>query len=239
METSATTTVTSTEEPVVKIVGLTKSYQMGEVTIPALRGVNMEVFSGQLVSIVGPSGCGKTTLLNMIGGLDKPTEGKIFVNGNDMTTLNDKDLTRIRRHEIGFVFQSYNLLPVLSAFENVELPMLIAGVNRETRSSRTRELLQTVGLDDRRNHRPDELSGGERQRVAIARSMANNPSILLADEPTGDLDTENGQMVLNLLKKVNKSGQTVLIVTHDMTLADQTEKVIVLRDGLVEKILDN
>ncbi|MFW9995070.1 MAG: ABC transporter ATP-binding protein [Candidatus Odinarchaeota archaeon] len=240
METQATTAVSSEEEPVLKIIGLKKNYQMGDVAIPALRGVDLAISRGQLVSIVGPSGCGKTTLLNMIGGLDKPTEGTVYLNGTDLTTLNDRGLTRIRRHEIGFIFQSYNLLPVLSAFENIELPMLISGVDRETRQARTNELLRKVGLDDRKNHRPDELSGGERQRVAIARALANNPAVLLADEPTGDLDSENGQMIMDLLKELNKSeNQTILIVTHDMAVAGMTEKVIMLRDGKIEKVIDN
>ncbi|MHA1166965.1 MAG: ABC transporter ATP-binding protein [Candidatus Hodarchaeales archaeon] len=158
----------------------------------------------------------------------------------DLSTLGDKGLTNIRRHEIGFIFQSYNLLPVLSATENVELPMLIAGVPREERQARARELLRKVGLEGRRNHRPDQLSGGERQRVSIARSLANKPAVLLSDEPTGDLDSENGQMIMELLKDLNRSeNQTILVVTHDMVIASQTDMIFKLRDGRIEKIIEN
>ncbi|MHA1448271.1 MAG: ABC transporter ATP-binding protein [Candidatus Hodarchaeales archaeon] len=229
-----------TIDSIVKVENLKKDYHMGGVTVHALRGIDMDIARGKLVSIVGPSGCGKTTLLNMIGGLDKPTEGRVLLNNIDLSTLGDKGLTNIRRHEIGFIFQSYNLLPVLSATENVELPMLIAGVPREERQARARELLRKVGLEGRRNHRPDQLSGGERQRVSIARSLANKPAVLLSDEPTGDLDSENGQMIMELLKDLNRSeNQTILVVTHDMVIASQTDMIFKLRDGRIEKIIEN
>ena len=177
---------------VVECVNLRKSYILGEVKVEALRGINMQIKRGELIAIMGPSGCGKTTLLNIIGSLDYPTSGKIILEGKDISDATEKELTRIRRKSVGFVFQFYNLLPVLSALENVELPMLIAGVSKEARNKRALELLEKVDLLGRKDHKPDELSGGERQRVAIARSLANNPAILLADEPTGDLDTETG-----------------------------------------------
>jgi putative ABC transport system ATP-binding protein len=190
-----------------------------------------------MVSIMGPSGCGKTTLLNLIGSLDRPSSGKILLEGKDISAASEKELTEIRRAKVGFVFQFYNLLPVLSSLENVELPMLIAGVPKEERQERATGLLEKVGLMERKDHKPDELSGGERQRVAIARSLANNPSILLADEPTGDLDTETGDAVLNLLKELNNDlGQTTILVTHDINIARQSNRIFHIRDGQVSSI---
>jgi putative ABC transport system ATP-binding protein len=222
---------------VVECVNLRKSYILGEVKVEALRGINMQIKRGELIAIMGPSGCGKTTLLNIIGSLDYPTSGKIILEGKDISDATEKELTRIRRKSVGFVFQFYNLLPVLSALENVELPMLIAGVSKEARNKRALELLEKVDLLGRKDHKPDELSGGERQRVAIARSLANNPAILLADEPTGDLDTETGVAVLKLLKEVNKTeNQTLVLVTHDSSIAKQSERIFHIKDGVISSI---
>ncbi len=224
-------------DTVVECVDLKKSYILGEVKVEALRGITMQIKRGEMISIMGPSGCGKTTLLNIIGSLDSPTSGKVFLEGRDISHANERDLTEIRRKSVGFIFQFYNLLPVLTALENVELPMLIAGVSKEERRKRALELLEKVDLIDRKDHKPDELSGGERQRVAIARSLANNPSILLADEPTGDLDTETGLAILELLKEVNRTeNQTLVLVTHDSNIARQFNRIFHIQDGLISSI---
>jgi putative ABC transport system ATP-binding protein len=218
----------------VKVVEVQKTYKLGENQVQALRGVNLELQKGEFVAFTGPSGSGKTTLLNLIGVLDKPTQGKIYVDGIDLTLLKEKDLTKLRRSTIGFIFQFYNLIPVLSAIENVELPMLIAGVTSKERENRAKELLKMVGLADRIHHRPDELSGGEQQRVAIVRALANKPSIVLADEPTGDLDSKTGKEVVNALRDLsNHEGATVIIVTHDPSVASMTSKVFEMRDGMI------
>ncbi|MFX0185617.1 MAG: ABC transporter ATP-binding protein [Candidatus Hodarchaeota archaeon] len=222
---------------IVECIDLKKAYILGEVKVDALRGINMKIKRGEMISIMGPSGCGKTTLLNIIGSLDSPTSGKVFLEGRDISNANEKELTKIRRKSVGFIFQFYNLLPVLTAFENVELPLLISGVPKEIRQRRTMELLEKVDLLERKDHKPDELSGGERQRVAIARSLANRPSILLADEPTGDLDTETGFAILNLLKEVNKTEkQTLVVVTHDASIARQSNRIFHIKDGMIDDI---
>jgi len=222
---------------VVQCIDLKKYYVLGEVKVEALRGINMEIERGEFVSIMGPSGCGKTTLLNIIGSLDAPTSGKVILEGQEISRAKEKELTKIRRTLVGFVFQFYNLLPVLSALENVELPMLIAGVPKDQRTERALDLLEKVNLLDRKDHKPDELSGGERQRVAIARALANRPSILLADEPTGDLDTESGLAVLELLKEVNKKeNQTLILVTHDASIAHHSDRIIHIKDGRISSI---
>ncbi len=197
----------------------------------------MKIKRGEMVAIQGPSGCGKTTLLNIIGSLDNPTSGRILLEGREISNASEKELTEIRRKSVGFVFQFYNLLPVLTALENVELPMLIAGVPKKERHERALDLLEKVGLLDRMDHKPDELSGGERQRVAIARAMANNPLILLADEPTGDLDTETGLSILKLLKEVNETEkQTLILVTHDGNIANQSERIFHIKDGIIDSV---
>jgi putative ABC transport system ATP-binding protein len=218
----------------VKVVEVQKTYKLGENEVQALRGVNLELQKGEFVAFTGPSGSGKTTLLNLIGVLDKPNLGKIYVDGIDLTLLKEKDLVKLRRSTIGFIFQFYNLIPVLSAIENVELPMLIAGVTTKERENRAKELLKMVGLSDRMHHRPDELSGGEQQRVAIVRALANKPSIVLADEPTGDLDSKTGKEVMNALRDLsNHEGATVIVVTHDPTVASMASKVFEMRDGKI------
>ncbi|MCD6164887.1 MAG: ABC transporter ATP-binding protein [Candidatus Odinarchaeota archaeon] len=221
-------------EVVVETIDLCKVYRMGLTEIHALKNVNLKVYRGEMVAVVGPSGSGKTTLLNLIGTLDKPTSGKIYIDGEDITTKSEKELTLLRRRKIGFVFQFYNLIPVLTAYENVELPLLISGVPKKEREERVRRLLEMVGLEDRMNHRPDELSGGEQQRVAIARALVNNPSIILADEPTGDLDTETGLMVVQLMRKLAKEeDSTVIMVTHDPQISEIADRIIYLRDGRI------
>lgn len=220
----------------VKVVEVEKTYRLGENQVHALKGINMELNKGEFVAFMGPSGSGKTTLLNLIGVLDKPSKGKIYVNNTDLTGLKEKDLTRLRRGTIGFIFQFYNLIPVLSALENVELPLLITGVPIKERQTRAKELLTMVGLADRTHHRPDELSGGEQQRVAIVRALANKPSIVLADEPTGDLDSKTGKEIVQALRDLSsREGATVIIVTHDPVVASMASRVFEMRDGTIIK----
>lgn len=225
------------EDIILKAENLTKIFYVGKIAVHALRGIELFIHRGEMVSLMGSSGSGKTTLLNLLGGLDSPTEGHVYLEDVDIGTMNDKQLTQIRRHKIGFIFQSYNLLPVLNAYENVELPMLIAGVPTDERRERTESLLEIVGLDDRKYHKPDELSGGEKQRVAIARSLANRPAILLCDEPTGDLDSTNGDQIISLLEELNKTeNQTILIVTHDPNIAKRTSITYHIKDGLIDRV---
>jgi len=215
-----------------------KMYLLGSTPVYALRNVSMAMEKGEFIALMGPSGSGKTTLLNLIGALDKPSKGKIYIDGKDLTTLNESDLTDLRRETIGFIFQFYNLIPVLSAFENVELPMLIAGKPKKEREKRAMQLLEMVGLGDRVNHKPDELSGGEQQRVTIARALANGPSLVLADEPTGDLDSKTGMEVMHALLDTSKNqGATVIIVTHDPAVANLVQKVFTMRDGAITQQL--
>ena len=217
---------------VIHVRGLTKELPLGKVTVHALRGVNMDVYRGEMISIVGPSGSGKSTLLGLIGGLDSPTKGTIEIDGVDITPMNEDQLTQIRNEKIGFIFQFFNLIPTLTALENVALPIQFAHRPQFKPEKRARELLELLGLGDRMRHRPAELSGGQQQRVAIARALANNPPLLLADEPTGNLDTESGQIVLDALKQVQRdSGTTVVIVTHDTDLSHFTDRMITLIDG--------
>lgn len=219
---------------VVEMDDVEKTYQLGKVKVYALREVSLFLFQGEFVLVMGPSGSGKTTLLNLIGGLDKPTQGKISVNGLDLTTLSDKELTKIRRHKIGFIFQFYNLIPVLTALENVELPLLAAGQPKGRARERAKELLHIVGLAERMNHMPDELSGGEQQRVAIARALANKPSIILADEPTGDLDSKTGSEIVQVLHDAaKKENATVVVVTHDPLIAEKADRIMRMRDGQI------
>jgi putative ABC transport system ATP-binding protein len=220
--------------PAVETVNLKKTYYLGKVRVPALRGVSVKFFPGEMAVIMGPSGSGKTTLLNLMGTFDRPTSGKIYLDGQDLTRMSEGELTRLRREKIGFVFQFYNLIPVLTAYENLELPMLLAGKPKEERRSRTEELLRLVGLSQRAHHRPDELSGGEQQRVAIGRALANRPSLLLADEPTGDLDTKTGGEVVEVLRRAAKEeGVAVIVVTHDPKVAERADRVLEIRDGRI------
>lgn len=221
-------------DAIVELVNVTKIYNLGEVEVYALRKINIKINRGEILGIMGPSGSGKTTLLNLIGTLDKPDSGKIFIDGMDIGSIKEKELVSLRRKKIGYIFQFYNLIPVLTAVDNVGLPMLLAGINRGTREKRARELLELVGLKKRVNHKPDELSGGEQQRVAIARALANNPSIILADEPTGDLDEETGIKVVKQMRKIIElEKKTLIIVTHDPVIATHTTRVLNLRDGRI------
>jgi len=219
---------------VVEAKKLVKTYKLGDSVVHALRGVNLKVMEGEAVAIMGPSGSGKTTLLNMLGALDTPTSGEVIIDGVNISRMNDKQLTLIRRHMIGPIFQFYNLIPVLTAFENVELPMIFAGFPKDIRAARAKQLLTAVGLGGRINHRPDELSGGEQQRVAVARALANNPAIILGDEVTGDLDTKTGEEIVNMLLKLSKEEKrTLIIVTHDPTVGAKMDRILRIRDGQI------
>lgn len=218
---------------IVEAVNLKKTYMLGKVPVNALRGVNLKVESGDFLAILGPSGSGKSTLLNLIGALDKPTEGKMLIEGVDVSTLNDNQLADLRRR-IGFVFQFFNLIPRFTARENVELSMAIAALSKADRRRRTEDLLETVGLKERMNHKPAELSGGEQQRVAIARALANNPKFLLMDEPTGNIDSKTASEIIGLIKRLNEEeAVTIIMVTHDQRLAGQSERIVQMFDGLI------
>jgi putative ABC transport system ATP-binding protein len=214
---------------------LWKTYVMGSEEIHALRGVSIEIQRGEYVAIMGPSGSGKSTLMNLIGCLDTPSRGSYLLNGKQVGQMNDNELARIRNEEIGFVFQTFNLLPRASALQNVELPLVYAGVGARDRESRARAALEKVELAQRVNHRPNELSGGQRQRVAIARALVNNPSILLADEPTGNLDSKTGAEIMALFARLHGAGNTIILVTHEADVAAFARRTIHLRDGQVEK----
>ena len=219
--------------PVVETTNLKKTYMLGKVPVDALQGVNLKVEKGDFLAILGPSGSGKSTLLNMIGALDKPTEGKVFIEGVDVSTLNDNALADLRRR-IGFVFQFFNLIPRLTARGNVELTMAIPGLSNNERRKRAEELLETVGLKERVNHKPAELSGGERQRVAIARALANNPNFLLMDEPTGNIDSKTSKEIMELVIRLNKEkGMTTIVITHDQHIASQAKRKVQMLDGLI------
>lgn len=214
-----------------------KAYRMGKVLVPALRGISFEVKESEFLTIFGPSGSGKSTLLHLIGGLDRPDEGKIIIDGFNILELSGDKLAELRLTRIGFVFQFFNLLPRLTALRNVELPLTIAGVPEKEAGERAKEMLRLVGLETRMNHKPTELSGGEQQRVAIARALINNPKIVLADEPTGNLDTKTGWEIVQLMKKLNeKKGQTFIVVTHDPHIAETADRIIHIKDGLIEAI---
>jgi putative ABC transport system ATP-binding protein len=219
---------------VIEVENITKVYQMGEVEVRALSGVSFNIKKGEVVSIMGPSGSGKSTLMNTLGCLDRPTSGEYYLDGELVSTLTDDQLAEIRNRKVGFVFQSFNLLTRITSLANVELPLRYAGV-RDGRRDRARAALESVGLGDRVNHRPTELSGGQQQRVAVARALINNPSIIMADEPTGNLDSKVGQEIMDLLLSLNRErGTTLIIVTHDPKIAEQTQRVIRLMDGHLE-----
>ena len=214
---------------------LARDYQMGSETVHALRGVDLQIRRNEFVAIMGPSGSGKSTLMNLLGCLDTPTMGEYWLNGQKVSELNDDDLARIRNKEIGFVFQTFNLLPRASALHNVELPLIYAGVRATTRRERARHALERVGLGDRMDHRPNELSGGQRQRVAIARALVNDPSILLADEPTGNLDSHTSAEIMAVFEDLHAAGQTVILITHEHDIATHAHRQVHLKDGEIER----
>lgn len=218
---------------VVEVDSVVRVHGTGDAAVEALRGVSFTIARGEFVALVGPSGCGKSTLLNLIGCLDRPTRGRVLLEGRDVGTLEDDDLAHIRNRRIGFVFQAHNLLPRLTALANVELPMVYAGVPRAERRQRAREHLARVGLENRLSHLPAQMSGGERQRVAIARSLVLSPAVLLADEPTGNLDTARGREILEIIEALGKEGTTTLMVTHDVEMASHADRILSMRDGLI------
>jgi putative ABC transport system ATP-binding protein len=220
---------------VVEIIGLEKAYRIGETEVSVLKGISLQIEEGEFVALMGPSGCGKSTLMNIVGCLDRPTGGNVVLRGKDVGGLSDRDLARIRRDEIGFVFQSFNLIGRMSNLKNVELPMIFQGMARDFRKARARELLEAVGLGHRLDYSPINLSGGERQRVAIARAMANDPSIILADEPTGNLDQNSTNEIMEIMRKLNEEGRTIVMVTHDAEITEYCSRVVWMRDGRIKE----
>lgn len=222
------------KEPIIRLENVWKIYEVGKVKVPALKGISLTINKGEFVSVMGPSGSGKSTCMNMIGALDIPTRGRILLGNDDISKLTESDLAQIRGRKIGFIFQQFNLIPTLTALENVMLPMIFQGMSDEQRIKRAGELLGMVDLQDRVNHRPAELSGGQQQRVAIARSLANDPEIILADEPTGNLDTKTGENVLDFLGRLHREkGKTIVIVTHDNGIAKKSQRIEMLKDGKI------
>ncbi len=218
----------------IKLQHIQRYYKMGGELLFALKDVSVEIQKGEYVALMGPSGSGKSTLMNVLGALDTPSAGKYILNGTDVSDMVDNDLADVRNREIGFVFQTFNLLPRLSALDNVALPLIYAGVKKEKRNKRAAEVLESVGLGDRMHHKPNELSGGQRQRVAVGRALVNNPSIILADEPTGNLDTKTSIEIMQLFEDLYSRGNTIIIVTHEENIAQRAKRIIRLRDGLVE-----
>ena len=221
--------------PIIQAEDLWRTYQMGAEEIQALRGVTFEIQKGEYVAVMGPSGSGKSTLMNMLGCLDTPTSGKYHFTGKDVSDMSDDELADIRNREIGFVFQTFNLLPRSSALQNVELPLIYAGLSLHDRREKARQTLHNVGLGDRMTHKPNELSGGQRQRVAIARALVTRPAILLADEPTGNLDSATGEEIMRLFERLHEQGHTIILVTHEKDIADHARRTISIRDGKIEK----
>ncbi|HYD03171.1 MAG TPA: ABC transporter ATP-binding protein [Alphaproteobacteria bacterium] len=229
----------TTKKPVIELKDVWKVYQVGEVKVEALRGLNLKVYPGEFVAIQGPSGSGKSTAMNMVGCLDIPTKGHIYLDGQDIARLSESGLAQVRGKKIGFIFQKFNLINTLSALENVMLPLMFLDVPEDERQERAEEMLKLVELDHRMDHKPNELSGGQQQRVAIARALAVEPDIILADEPTGNLDSKSGKMVIEFLQKLHKQGKTIVMVTHDDKLALNAERIAVLKDGEVVQSINN
>jgi putative ABC transport system ATP-binding protein len=219
---------------IIEISNLTKTYIMGAEIIEALKNVSLDIYKNEYVAMMGPSGSGKSTLMNLLGCLDSPTSGEYFLNSINVSTMPDSELASVRNKEIGFVFQTFNLLPKMSSLENVALPLLYAGLSKKDRIEQAEKVMISVGLKDRMNHRPNELSGGQRQRVAIARALVNNPAIILADEPTGNLDTKTSIEIMGLFEEIHSKGNTVIIVTHEPDIAEHAHRIIRMRDGLME-----
>jgi len=230
----------NSKPPLLQLKDVWKKYQMGEVIVDALKQINLEIHAGEFVAIVGPSGSGKSTLMNQVGILDTPTKGKIYLEGEEISKLNESELARVRGRKIGFIFQQFNLISTLTALENVVLPTIFQNMPEEKRTARGTQLLSLVGLGERLHHKPSELSGGQQQRVAIARALINDPEIILADEPTGNLDSTSGKQVMEMLSKLHKeSKKTIILVTHDLELVKHSTKTIYIRDGQVVKITNN
>ena len=222
--------------PLVEITDLEKSYRVGEMDVPVLKGIELEIEEGEFVALMGPSGCGKSTLMNILGCLDRPSRGRVLLKGQDLGRLSDRDLARIRRDEIGFIFQSFNLISRISNLKNVELPMTLKEMARDVRRGRAIELLESVGLSHRLDYSPSTLSGGERQRVAIARALANDPAIILADEPTGNLDEKSTEEIMEIMYELNREGRTIIMVTHDVETTKDCGRVVWMRDGMVQEV---
>ena len=218
----------------IKIRNITRDFPMGNETVKVLKGIDLDIARGEYVALMGPSGSGKSTLMNLLGCLDTPTSGSYELNGKDVSNMSDDELAEIRNKEIGFVFQTFNLLPRTSALENVALPMIYAGISKKDRTIRAEEVLTQVGLADRMDHKPNQLSGGQRQRVAVGRALVNRPSIILADEPTGNLDSKTSVEIMNLFNKIHQAGNTVILVTHEEDIAENAHRIIRLRDGVIE-----
>ncbi|MFN4082939.1 MAG: ABC transporter ATP-binding protein [Bacteroidia bacterium] len=221
-------------QPLILIKDIAKTYKIGTVEVNALKNINLSINKGEYVALMGPSGSGKSTLMNILGCLDTPTKGVYILNNNHVSQMTDNELAEIRNKEIGFIFQTFNLLSRNTALENVALPLVYAGVTKKQRIDKATSVLQSVGLGDRMTHKPNELSGGQRQRVAIARALVNNPSIILADEPTGNLDTKTSHEIMDLLEEINNKGNTVILVTHEEDIAKRAKRIIRLRDGMIE-----
>ena len=229
-----------TKKPLIKLKDVRKTYYLGDNVLNVLKDVNLEIFKGEFVTIIGPSGSGKSTMMNQVGILDTPTKGKVYMEGKDISTLSESDLAQLRGRKIGFVFQQFNLIPTLTALENVTLPTIFQNIPEEERTARAKKLLEEVGLGERMNHKPTELSGGQQQRVAIARALVNNPDIILADEPTGNLDSKSGRQVMDMLTGLHKKEKkTIILVTHDTHLVKCSQKTVYLKDGEIIKIHHN
>ncbi len=222
------------KQKIIELENVAKYYKMGDDLVKALDGIDVKINQGDFVAIVGPSGSGKSTMMNMVGALDLPTKGVVYLDGEDITNFEESHLAQIRGNKIGFVFQTFNLIPTLTAAENIALPMIFQGIAKEEREKRVGKILKDISLVHRKNHFPSELSGGERQRVAIGRALANNPEVILADEPTGNLDSKTGLEIMNLFKELNKKGRTIILVTHDLNLIKYASKVLKIRDGKLE-----
>lgn len=227
------------ETTIIKTNKLTKNFKMGSEVLKVLKGIDLEIKKGEYVALMGPSGSGKSTFMNIIGCLDTPSGGQYLLNGTNVSKMADNDLARVRNKEIGFIFQTFNLLPRYTALENVAMPLIYAGISKKEREARAKEALEKVNLGDRMTHKPNELSGGQRQRVAVARALINNPSLLLADEPTGNLDTKTSYEIMSLFEELHTAGNTIIIVTHEEDIAMHSQRIVRLRDGLIESDLPN
>jgi len=229
----------SSDKPVIELINLKKIYYSDGIATPAVRGITLKIMNGEFVAIVGPSGSGKSTLLNMIGALDRPTEGRVLIDGIDINKLSDDGLAELRNKKIGFIFQTYNLLARISVLRNVELPLIVRGTPAQVRRKKALSALEEVGLRDKAFNKPTQLSGGEQQRVAIARALVSDPKILLADEPTGNLDSANAKLIAELFSELNQKGRTIVMVTHNMEMASYARRIIYLRDGMIEREVVN